>query len=311
VKGVKGNEGHCPYRIRVPGAVSSGLRTIPMRPAINEFITRLLDSPAAVYLIPSSITIYFVAISVTTWLFLRRCKKSGLDPSHSAIAAVLAIVGGLLGARIYYLLQHFDYTLKHREVIFRFGPGIVSWGAYIGGLLPFVLYLRSRKQDVLRYLDILASALGLGPFFIRWACFLNGCCYGAPTDLVWGVRYPVSSFAWHSQLEAGLISSGDPRSLPVHPVQIYLSLSGMLTFVIASRVWRRFARYRGATFLLYWLVYGTARFFLEFLRGDAPRYGPLRLTPSQMLIAVVVCAVCIGSWRLLRCQSRGTSRTSV
>ena len=275
-----------------------------MRPTINEFISSVFDSPTALYLIPSSITIYFVAITVTTWLFSRRCKKAGLSPSHAVIAAILAIAGGLLGARAYYLLQHLDHSLKHAEVIFRFGPGIVSWGAYIGGLLAFVLYLRSRKQDVLRYLDILASVLGLGPFFIRWACLLNGCCYGTPTAMPWAVRYPVNSFAWHSQLEAGLVSSGDPGSLPVHPVQIYLSLSGLLTFVIASLFWRRHAGYRGATFLLYWLIYGISRFLLEFLRGDAPKYGLLRLTPSQMLIAAVVCAACVGCWRI-RHRSRG------
>jgi phosphatidylglycerol:prolipoprotein diacylglycerol transferase len=282
-----------------------------MRPRIYEFISSAFDSSAILYLIPSGITIYFVAVSVTTWLFLRRCNKSGLNSSQGAIAAMLAIIGGLVGARIYYLLHHYDYAFQHREVIFRFGGGIASWGAYIGGLSLFVLYLRNRKQDVLRYLDILASVLGLGPFLVRWACFLNGCCYGTPTDLPWAVRYPVSSLAWRSHLEAGLISSGDVYSLPVHPVQLYLSLLGLFNLVMASLFWKRYAGYRGATFLFYWFIYGTIRFFFEFLRGDVPRYTPLDLTLSQIVIVVVVCAVCVGFWRLFRYQLSETSKTSV
>jgi len=290
---------------------TGGFHTILMRPRINEFISSVLDSSTIFYLIPSGITIYFVAVSVATWLYLRRCNKSGLNSSQAAIAAMLAIIGGLAGARIYYLLHHYDYALRHREVIFRFGAGIASWGAYIGGLSLFVLYLRNRKQDVLRYLDILASVLGLGPFLLRWACFLNGCCYGTPTDLPWAVRYPVNSFAWRSHLEAGLVSSGDVYSLPVHPVQLYLSLLGLFCLVITSLFWKRFAGYRGATFLFYWFIYGISRFLFEFLRGDVPKYTPLEFTLSQMVIVVVVCAVCVGSWLLFRYQSGETSKTSI
>jgi phosphatidylglycerol:prolipoprotein diacylglycerol transferase len=282
-----------------------------MRPTINELISKAFGSPMAVYLVPSGITIYFLAIAVTTWLFLRRCKRSDLNLSQGLFAALLAVIGGLAGARIFYLLQHYQYTLQHREVIFRFGPGITSWGAYTGGLSAFVMYLHLRRQDVMRYLDVLASVLGLGPFLIRWACFLNGCCYGTQTDLPWAVRYPIRSLAWRSHLKTGLIPPGAVESASVHPVQIYLSLLGLFNFVVASLVWRRFAACRGATFLFYWFIYGTGRFLLEFLRGDVPRYTPLELTMSQLVIILVLFAVCFGSWSLLRCRSREKPRTSI
>jgi phosphatidylglycerol:prolipoprotein diacylglycerol transferase len=282
-----------------------------MRPRINEFLLNAFDSPSILYLIPSGITIYFLALGITSWLLLRRCDKSGLNTSQAAVATLLAIVGGLVSARIYYLLHHYHYVLEHKEVIFRFGAGIASWGAYIGGLLIFVLYLHFKKQDVLKYLDVLASVLGLGPFFIRWACFLNGCCFGTPTDLPWAVRYPApGSFAWRSHVEAGLVSSGETFSLPVHPVQIYLSLLGLFNFVLASLFWKKFAGYRGATFLFYWLVYGISRFLLEFLRGDVPRYTPFGYTLSQLVILIVLCAVMAGSWILFRNHSGETSKTS-
>jgi phosphatidylglycerol:prolipoprotein diacylglycerol transferase len=231
---------------------------------------------------------------VTAWLFVRRCNRSGLETRHAAIAAILAVAGGMLGARIYYLLHHYRYVLENPRVIVGFGAGIASFGAYIGGTLALVVYLRAVKQDLLRYLDVLGSVLGLGPFVVRWACFLNGCCYGTPSDLSWAVRYPAHTFAWRAHARNGLIGPGDELSLPVHPVQIYLSLLGLACFVIASRFWKRYAAYRGATFVLFWLVYGAGRFFLEFLRGDVPRYTAVGLTLSQIVIVAVLCAVVAG-----------------
>jgi phosphatidylglycerol---prolipoprotein diacylglyceryl transferase len=131
--------------------------------------------------------------------------------------------------------------------------------------------------------------------------------------LPWAVRYPVNSFAWRSHLGAGLIASGDTLSLPVHPVQIYLSLLGLFNFVLATVFWRKFAGYRGATFLFYWFVYGVVRFLFEFLRGDVPRYTPFQFTLSQLVILIVLCAVMVGARYLFRNQSRktGLSKTSV
>jgi phosphatidylglycerol:prolipoprotein diacylglycerol transferase len=158
--------------------------------------------------------------------------------------------------------------------------------------------LHSRKEDTLRYLDVLASVLGLGPFLIRWACFLNGCCFGTPTGPAWGVCFPANSFAFRAQLGEGLLTTGDLKSLPVHPVQIYLSMLGLLLFVLSSLFWQKYAARRGATFLFYWLVYGACRFFLEFLRGDVPRYTVLGLTLSQFVILLVLGGVVVGYRRL-------------
>lgn len=282
-----------------------------MRPRLNEFLLNVFDSPKILYLVPSGITLYFIALCVAAWLYLRRCRSTGLDTRQAAIAGGLGIAGGLLGARIYYLLHHYDYVARNPDVILSFGAGIASWGAYIGGLSVFIFYLRARKLDTLRHLDVVASVLGLGAFFIRQSCFLNGCCYGTPSGLPWAVRYPAQgSLAFRSQLEAGLVSAGDLYSLPVHPVQLYLAALGLFDFVVVSLFWRRYRGYPGVTFVFYWLVYGTIRFLLEFVRGDVPRYTPAELTLSQIVIVLVLCAVLVASRVLLREHTRTWTRTS-
>jgi phosphatidylglycerol:prolipoprotein diacylglycerol transferase len=283
-----------------------------MRPRLNEFLLNAFDSPALLYLIPSGITIYFVAIGLAFWLYVGRCRTTGLDAQRAAVAVTLAIAGGLLGARVYYLLHHFDHVSRNPDLIFRFGAGIASWGAYIGGLLVFVPYLLLRKMETLRHLDVLASVLGLGVFFVRLACFLNGCCYGTPTGAPWAVQYPAQgSLAFRSHLEAGLVSAGDFCSLPVHPVQIYLSALGLFAFVLTSLFWKRYRNCPGATFLLYWLVYGTGRFVLEFMRGDVPRYTRADLTLSQIVIVISLVALVVAARLLSRGRRWTPVKTSV
>ena len=153
--------------------------------------------------------------------------------------------------------------------------------------------------------------VALGKAIGRIGCLLNGCCYGTPTRSPWAVSYPSNSFAYRAHLEAGLVSSGDVRSLPVHPVQIYLALLALFDFVIASLFWKRFARYSGATFMFFWFIYGIGRFLLEFLRGDVPKYTAFELTLSQIVILIIICAVLAGSWVLFRNHSRETSKTSI
>jgi phosphatidylglycerol:prolipoprotein diacylglycerol transferase len=282
-----------------------------MRPRLNEFLLNAFDSPALLYLVPSGITIYFIAIGLAFWLYVRRCRLSGLDTRRSAVAGILAVAGGLLGARAYYLLHHFDHVSRNTDVIFSFGAGIASWGAYIGGLLVFVPYLLLKKMETLRHLDILASVLGLGVFFVRLACFLNGCCYGTPAGAPWAVQYPAQgSLAFRSHLEAGLVSAGDFYSLPVHPVQVYLSALGLFGFVVASLFWRRYSESPGATFLFYWLMYGIGRFLLEFMRGDVPRYTPADLTLSQIVIVISLTVLLVAARLLFGGQPPGAVRTS-
>jgi phosphatidylglycerol:prolipoprotein diacylglycerol transferase len=222
-------------------------------------------------------------------------------------AALLAVIGGLVGARVYYLLHHYDYVRENTELMFKCGAGIASWGAYIGGLLVFVTYLFFKKMNVMKYLDTLTSVLGLGPFFIRWACFLNGCCYGTLTNLPWGVQYPQTSFAYRSQVATGLISTADKLSLSVHPVQLYLSFFGLILFVVTSVFWRKYHNHRGTAFLFYWILYGVFRFFFEFMRGDVPRYTNIQLTLSQLVILMMVAFAGIGGWILIKTRNKKTA----
>ena len=89
--------------------------------------------------------------------------------------------------------------------------------------------------------DVAAFAVATGAAIGRIGCFLNGCCYGATTDVPWAVRFPAGSHAWAHQLNAGLISPDSAWSLPVHPTQVYASIAGfvLLGLLVACLPLRR------------------------------------------------------------------------
>ena len=139
-------------------------------------------------------------------VFLIRRLSRNITPNATLItnAALYALIGGIFGARLFYVIHYFDQFRGNLLSAFAIWRGGLE---LLGGLLAIVVifvYLRWHKLPVRRYLDILAIGIMLALSFGRIGCFLNGCCFGAPTDLPFGVQFPYGSFAYHSQIEPDL-----------------------------------------------------------------------------------------------------------
>jgi phosphatidylglycerol:prolipoprotein diacylglycerol transferase len=262
-----------------------------MRPRIAELLTNIFHSNSISYLVPKGSTLYVFAILMIVWIFLRRCQISGLSTYHALRAVIWAIVGAIIGAHAYYLLQHLKYVIDQPYLIFNLTRGTASWGAYLGGILCFSIYISKKKLPILSYVDVLGASMGLGPFIGRWSCFLNGCCYGKLSNVPWAVTFPKNTPPYVMHLRAGLIYPDATVSLPVHPVQIYLSLAALIIFFIVSKVWLYNRIKPGLTIAFYWLLYCTIRFGMEFFRGDAHRYNGLSLSQIICLIIIIIAMV--------------------
>jgi len=127
------------------------------------------------------------------------------DPQMITNAALYSLIAGVTGARLFYVLHYLDRFRGDWLSVFAVWQGGLE---FLGGILLAVtvifLYLLYHKLPIRRYLDILAIGLMLGLAFGRIGCFLNGCCFGKPTDLPWAVRFPYSSFAYQSQISPNL-----------------------------------------------------------------------------------------------------------
>jgi phosphatidylglycerol:prolipoprotein diacylglycerol transferase len=181
--------------------------------------------------------------------------------------------------------------------------------AYYGGLMlatPVCLwFVKSRKFGMGHGADIAGIGIPLGLVFGRIGCFLAGCCFGKVCDLPWAVSFPPGSEASKQQallsqkmggafpeLEPFLPFSKNLDSLPVHPTQLYEALACLLIFAYLYFVMSKRRSFNGQLFLVFLLLYGVARFLIEFLRED-DRGALFSLSTSQLIAVpmVVVSAI--------------------
>jgi phosphatidylglycerol:prolipoprotein diacylglycerol transferase len=140
---------------------------------------------------------FLAAVSLIRWL----SRNITPDPQLVTNGALYSLIGGVAGARLFYVVHYLDRFRAHPVAVFFIWEGGLEFlGGVVVAITIIFVYLRYHKLPIRRYLDILAIGLMLGIAFGRIGCFLNGCCYGKPTDLPWAVRFGYLSFAHRSQI---------------------------------------------------------------------------------------------------------------
>jgi phosphatidylglycerol:prolipoprotein diacylglycerol transferase len=124
------------------------------------------------------------------------------NPQYITNAALYSLIAGVTGARLFYIIHYLDQFEEHPiEVFYIWQGGLELLGGVILAIAVIFFYLWYHKLPIRKYLDILAIGLMLALVFGRIGCFLNGCCFGKPTELPWAVRFPYGSFAYLSQVQ--------------------------------------------------------------------------------------------------------------
>jgi phosphatidylglycerol:prolipoprotein diacylglycerol transferase len=187
------------------------------------------------------------------WIAGRRAKKNGLESQVISDVGFYIILASIIGARIYYVFLHFDEFRGNLTAIFN--PfhggnlgigGLVMFGGYIGALVAAVVYFRIKKYPFLPYADAVAPTIGIGIFLTRIGCFLNGCCYGAPTHSALGINFPANSPAGYYQHEV--------HSAALYPSQLFESAGGLVIAVIVLLVGMK-KTFTGLQFYLTGILY--------------------------------------------------------
>ncbi len=151
----------------------------------------------------------------------RRAERSGADPEVVLNCAFIALFGGVIGARLMYLVNYWHEFADARglELFLRIidvrRGGLVVYGGLILVLVGVVFYLWRGKHSIRWYLDIMAPSAALGMAIGRVGCFLNGCCFGGVCDLPWAVQFPYGSPARHQQWLNREAGAGLPPELVV------------------------------------------------------------------------------------------------
>lgn len=237
----------------------------------------LAINPIAFRLGPFSVHWYALIILAgfaAGFLFIYRdCEKRGLKRDNLWDIALLCMIFGIIGARIYYVIFAFDEMTDIWDIFKIWNGGLAIYGGIIAGIITIFCYCRRKKISVLNTFDICVPAILIGQAIGRWGNFVNGEVYGKPTTLPWNMTVN--------------------GSMGSHPLFLYESLWNILGLVILVLL-RRKKKTDGQIFCCYLIWYAVGRFFLEMLR--IPMYilyiVPGRLAASQVVaIATAVFAV--------------------
>lgn len=223
-----------------------------------------------------------LAFLIALFFLKRELARKGIDPELGSSIVTAAMIGGLVGAKLYYVFFETPSGMSWSEtlrVTFS-GAGLTWYGGFAVAAGAIIWLVRRRGAPLLEVADAIGIAAAIGYAIGRIGCQLAGDGdYGVPTDLPWGMAYP-----------RGVV----PTLEKVHPTPVYETLSNLGIFGILWSTRRRFQT-PGLSFCLYLELSGLARFLVEFIRLN--RRVLWGLTDAQLIsLAMMVGGLVGGSW---------------
>jgi phosphatidylglycerol:prolipoprotein diacylglycerol transferase len=212
-----------------------------------------------------------IAFFVGVWFARKRAPRFGFTPTEIYDGSFWALILGVIGARVFYIIQEWDYYSRNTSQIFSWQfAGLTSFGAIAFGLLGYYIWTRLAHRSFVRLLDLIAPPFLVAHAIGRVGCLLNGCCYGGPAHVPWAI---------HVSERAGLY----------HPAQIYDSLMNLVGVGVLLLAERKGISY-GKSTSLGMIAHGTARFIYEFWRAGttSTTIGHSWMTDGQAAALVLV-----------------------
>ena len=260
-----------------------------------------------------SIAFYGIIIGIGMLLGItlaaRDAEKRGIGEDTIYDFALLGIVFGVIGARLYYVFFRWDnYRGNLLEILNLRAGGLAIYGGVIGGILSLMVYCRRKKQNFLNLADSLILGVLVGQILGRWGNFFNAEAFGRYTDSLFAMqlrRDIVNPIMINSALLQHLVRVNGVDYIQVHPTFLYESVWNLclLLFLLWYRPKKRFT---GEMFFLYLGGYGLGRVWIEGLRTDSLLVPGTGIAVSQALagICVLVALLCILAGRRLAARGR-------
>ena len=228
----------------------------------------------------------------------REARRRKLNSEIVWDGLIWVLIGGIIGARLWHIFTpppsmmildsatgklinpYFIHGMPQiLDILAIWKGGLGIPGAVIGGALALYLFCRNRKMSFMLWADIAAPGVALAQGIGRWGNFFNQEIYGKPTTLPWAIKIdPIYRVPGYEQFTT------------FHPLFLYESIWNLLNMGFLLWLERRFAGRlkEGDLFLTYLIGYPFGRFFLEFLKVDAPHIGTININQTFMLIVILV-----------------------
>lgn len=212
-------------------------------------------------------------------LAMRRINASGIPGVNGDTVldiAVWMIIIGLICARLLFVLIGWkDFSRDPASIVKVWEGGISFHGGLIGGIATLVVLAKRKKLPLLKLADLFAPSVMLAYAIGRVGCFFNGCCYGVPTTMAWGVRF-FDNGRW---------------TAPSHPTQLYAT--GMSLVFLGLLFWLdKRKSFDGQIAGWYLVLAGIERFIMEIWRaGVTSDRVFMGFTDTQLwCVGIIICA---------------------
>lgn len=230
------------------------------------------------------LTVHYYGLIIASAIFIgwamtkRRASKYKIPEKifDDPILLVVLILA-LVGARIYHVLDYWDYYSKNLLLVFYIqNGGLGIWGGLLGGLLGMYFVTKIKKLSILEVLDLTVPYLALGQAIGRIGNYINQEGFGPPTSLPWGVYI-----------------SPDKRPFQYiqypffHPTFFYEAILDLVIFGILIYFARK-SKTPGHVFALYLILYSLSRFFIEFYRIDTWTVGTIKIAQALAVLTLIL-----------------------
>ena len=260
-----------------------------------------------------SIPVYWYGILIALGFMLailytsKRAKQFGVDADRMLDVIMGGAIGGIIGARAYFVLLRWDYYGQNLDQIINTrSGGMAIYGGIIGGLLVGLLMCKIRKVKALPMVDLVAGGFFIGQAIGRWGNFVNIEAFGGNTSLPWGMASEtITSYLTQHEEELEALGMNIDPNMPVHPTFLYESIWCLLGFLFIAWYTKR-RKFDGELILIYMMWYGAGRAVIEGLRTDSLMIPNTSLRASQILaIAMVVVAAVIWAVKTAKVKKSG------
>ncbi|SPD73739.1 Prolipoprotein diacylglyceryl transferase [uncultured Desulfobacterium sp.] len=209
---------------------------------------------------PVTLHTYGLFVALGFFVGLMVAKKlgepAGLSRDQVMDMGFIIILSAIIGSRVMYVLMNTSYYTRNPLDMFKIWQGgLVFSGGVLAVVLTMVWYIKRHGLSLGKIADLWAPAVAIGEAIGRIGCLMAGCCYGRPTGMPWGITFTDPH------------SLACPLNVPLHPTQIYTSLSGIIIFITIMLLYVK-RQFEGQVFLWFLILHSTARLVIEQFRGD-------------------------------------------
>ena len=244
-----------------------------------------------------TIALYGVIIAIGMMggfsLAARQGSKNGFKGDLVWDFAIYAILFGILGARIYYVIFSWDKYKDNLIEVFNIrNGGLAIYGGLIAGFTVLFVFCHIKKINPLNFADACVPGIAIGQLAGRWGNFTNREAFGQYTDSLFAMRLPIEAVR-RSDISENILNHivDGTNYIQVHPTFLYESLWNLclLAFLL---LWTKHKRFSGQIMSFYFAGYGIGRLWIEGLRTDQLLIGHSNIAVSQVVcIAIIILAI--------------------